>query len=180
MKDLYDKIYSEYENYNIRQHYKDKYIDAFLDKGKYHDIVDLGCGVGNNLKRLYDSGYNIVGVEWSSICCDKYLKGYPHINSDIYDYCAHLNKKHDAVICTDVLEHIEPSMISTLINKISAISDNALFIIANHSDIKVGEEIHLIQKDVKWWVALLNHSYNFVDVIDILTNGKCFVIECHI
>ncbi len=59
LNNIYDRIYSTYDNYNDENTTGSKekavYIDNFVDMEG--DILDAGCGSGYNLRRLFNSGY---------------------------------------------------------------------------------------------------------------------------
>ena len=55
---------------------------------------------------MLSEGYDAFGIEISDICCETYLKDLPHECTDIISY-SKKNIKYDALICFDVLEHID-------------------------------------------------------------------------
>ncbi len=163
-KKVYDGIYEKIDNYNFYDNTKNKYVDAFAKNIKGR-ILDAGCGEGIHLKRLLLNGCDVFGVEISEVCYDKFLKDLPCENTDILSY----TKKHikyDGVICMDVLEHIDPSEVEETVSQLSKSAPQAMFGIANHSDVLNGVELHLIREDRSWWVNLLLKYYS-----------RCFVVN---
>ncbi len=81
------------------------------------------------------------------------------------------------VICTDVLEHIHHDLINETLLGLTIVSDRAILGIANHSDVKCNTELHLIQKDLEWWMEKLKKFYSYVVRIDLLFTDRFFFIE---
>lgn len=173
---IYNKVYTQKSNYNYHNIIKDAFVDVYVAyiNGK---ILDAGCGEGIHLKRILKNGYNAFGIELSQVCCQRYLTGTPHANTDIISF-AKENKRFDGLICMDVLEHIPPANIKETLAAISNMSDSAFLGIANHSDIICGEELHLIQESKDWWIDLLEHYYKNVHFIASQFAEKFFYIVC--
>lgn len=176
---LYDEVYINYDNYNSsilnKSGKKQIYVDNFINKND--KILDIGCGSGYTLKRLYNKGYDIFGIDFSRECCNRYLKDFPHECVSILDYCNRSTIVYDVILCIDVLEHIPYNQIDNTLFNILGISNKALFGIANHSDIKCGVELHIIQEKVDWWLKKINTFYVRVKYIDSLFDNRFFFIE---
>jgi len=65
----------------------------------------------------------------------------------------------DLVVCTDVLEHIEPELIDEVLKDLSDLTRKVgFFVVATRPAAKTladGRNAHLIQKPVEWWVPKL-------------------------
>lgn len=75
----------------------------------------------------------------------------------------------DLVVATDVLEHIEPEKLSTVLRHIRSLAiKGCYFIIATSKSKETladGRNAHLIQKPGMWWTAVLrNHDLRPFDV----------------
>jgi|RhiMetStandDraft_4_1073278.scaffolds.fasta_scaffold65604_2 methyltransferase family protein len=61
----------------------------------------------------------------------------------------------DLVVCTDVLEHIEPDCLNDVLDDLQRLTKQAaFFVIANRAAKKIlpdGRNAHLIQEDAEWW-----------------------------
>lgn len=175
-KDIYNDTYKKIENYNFHNLVKDMYVDVYAAyiNGR---ILDAGCGEGIHLKRMLQNGHDAYGIELSSVCCDKFLKNVPHSNTDILSFSK--TKEHfDGLICMDVLEHIPYESIDETIDALTKLSQCAFFGIANHSDILNGVELHLIQKDHKWWESILKKYYDEVYFFTDQFNGLFYYFYC--
>lgn len=106
-------------------------------------ILDFGCGKSvlvNQLKQMYPD-INVIG--WD-----------PVFNDD-----TELPSNVDLVISTDVLEHIEPKELDSVLKKLKNISNIAHYhLIACHKAVKIlpdGRNAHLIIESPKWWADKL-------------------------
>ena len=182
-KSIYDDVYlnsSTYaENMDELSGRKDKdpFIFPIIDKFKPNSIVDLGCGQGYYLRKFLNSGIEAFGVELSSVCCEKYLSDLPHINLDIKNFLSQ-NHNYDFIFCTDVLEHIPLEDTKEILALCSQTAPVALFGLANHSDIQLGNQLHVIQEDALWWENLLLNYYSKTKVITNMYGGLFFFILC--
>lgn len=72
----------------------------------------------------------------------------------------------DVVVCTDVLEHIEPEMLDSVLQDLCALTKKAIFLnVATRPAKKIledGRNAHLIQEDYKWWLEKLWGMFEIV------------------
>jgi hypothetical protein len=65
----------------------------------------------------------------------------------------------DLVVCTDVLEHVEPEMLPEVLDDLRRVTRRiGFFVIANRPAAKVlpdGRNAHLIQEGPRWWLPRL-------------------------
>ena len=176
IKNVYDKIYSVNLDYNFHYPPKDLMVDLYAQMvgGK---ILDAGCGQGIHLRRLLENGVDAFGVEMSEVCCQKYLYDLPHENSDICSFAAQSDQQFDGIVCFDVLEHIPVELINKTIESLATLAPSALLGLANHSDIQCGEELHLVQEDIEWWIRKLSPYYSAVYPIVTYFGGRFFCVE---
>jgi len=131
------ELYNDYLNF--KKHTKnntnvDYYDELFyIELSKYFPernavICDLGCGAGRMLTSLKSEGYNAL------YGCDV-LYDYNNRNAiieknDIISYLNKLNRKIDAFILNDVLEHLSLSeIIETLLLCFKRLSENGMLIL---------------------------------------------------
>lgn len=71
--------------------------------------------------------------------------------------------QHDLVVCSDVLEHIEPECIVSVLHDLQSLTKKVLFIdVAMRPAKKVladGRNAHLIQESGAWWLTELIHFF---------------------
>lgn len=170
-------IYAEQMDAATGRTEKDEIILGTVSHFAPKTLVDLGCGQGHYVRTTRKMGVDALGVEVSSTCCDKYLQDVPHLNMDAETFLRR-GGRYDFLLCTDVLEHIEPKDIERLLTLGASAAPVALFGIANHSDIQLGVELHLIRQPASWWVDQLRHVYDKVDLLGELYDGRFFFIVC--
>lgn len=135
-----------------------KYAEEILkiaDSIKSHSILDYGCGKSYLAKAIpfpiweYDPA--IPGKQESP-------------------------RAADIVVCTDVLEHIEPERLSFVLDDLRrCVKQVGYFVIATGPAVKVladGRNAHLIQKPKDWWVQQLASRFT-VGKVDEL--GKALI-----
>lgn len=122
---------------------------------KCKSVLDYGCGRGTLAQKLYKLKAD--GVE-------------------VFEYDPAIYGKHsipkyksfDLVVCTDVLEHIEPDKLAVVIEHLQELTNKVLFlVIATRPSNKFfpdGRNVHLIIEPDSWWKERIAHpAFDFVD-----------------
>ena len=156
-KDKYDLIYSQINSYASSHKPKIDYVSNWAGSG--NSIVDLGCGRGMYIRSILESN-DVVGVELSTVCCEKYLQDLKHYNESIIDFCNKYDTKFDKAYSCDVLEHIPPEELIPLLEAIKRVSDDFLFLVCTGSDIKNNIELHLSNHSYEEWEKILGSHFN--------------------
>lgn len=108
-------------------------------------VLDYGCGQGTLSSALKKMGFKITDY-------DPAIKG----KDEIEKY-----KTFDMVICTDVLEHVEPDRLAVVIDHLYRLTDKVLFlVIATRPSNKFfpdGRNVHLTIEPASWWAERLSH-----------------------
>ncbi len=107
------------EAYNLKSDYfSDKYYYAVSGISKYFSraftidskILDVGCGIGKDLKLLISKGYDAFGIEPSEKFVFLGSRIYPEIKGRVLvDYLpdlSRINETFDGILCSAVLMHI--------------------------------------------------------------------------
>lgn len=117
-----------------------KSIERWIDDFDPQSIIDYGCGKGGivlALKEQYPA-INTVG----------YDPGMPEFNTKP-------KKQFDMLISTDVLEHIEPVFLDSVLKEINDYFTKCAFLIIATSPAKKslpdGRNAHLIVEPPEWW-----------------------------
>ncbi len=105
-------------------------------------VLDYGCGQGTLIARLRESGLR--GIRFSEY--DPAITG-----KDTKPSFA------DLVVCTDVLEHIEPEKLDTVLRHLRTLARKALFVVIatrpSGKTLSDGRNAHLILESAEWWQA---------------------------
>lgn len=110
-------------------------------------ILDYGCGEGSLVKMLKAEPLGGIRV-------DEYDPAVP--GKDTPPSFA------DLVVCTDVLEHIEPNRLSAVLGHLRMLARKALFVVISTKDsnkvLADGRNAHLIIQHGSWWKQQLRDA----------------------
>jgi hypothetical protein len=112
-------------------------------------ILDYGCGKGE--------------LKWA-------LENSPFVRE--YDPCIEGKDKtpdpQDMVVCTDVLEHIEPELIDNVLDDLRRVTLKVgFFVIDTEPAIKTlpdGRNAHLIQEKQEWWLPKIMQRFSVLNM----------------
>ena len=129
--------------------YANDIIQLSADNG-YKTVLDYGCGKGLFSKALEDKGSTLIVHEYD-----------PAIPGKDFDPPA-----CDIVLCSDVLEHVEPEKMSDVIAHIASKSNKAAFLAiatrAAKKDLPDGRNAHLSVQTTEWWLDALSRNFEMV------------------
>jgi hypothetical protein len=146
------KITPEYVEQNRRMHESGAYgisgkrwaptVVNFTQAFGSRDILDYGCG-----QRTLESE-----LGWTIRNYDPCIPGLDEAPSPA-----------DLVVCTDVLEHIEPDCLDEVLDDLQRVTRKAgFFVIATRPAEKTlpdGRNAHLIQEPITWWMPKLEARF---------------------
>jgi tetratricopeptide (TPR) repeat protein len=108
------------------------------------DILDYGCGkqtLAASLPRLPVRGYD---------------PALPGLNAK--------PEPADLVVCTDVLEHVEPELVDNVLDDLARVTRKlGFFTVATRPAVKVladGRNAHLTQQPIEWWLAKFKQRFS--------------------
>jgi hypothetical protein len=74
----------------------------------------------------------------------------------------------DLVVCTDVLEHVEPACIVSVLDHIASLAEKAVYLqIATRPakrTLSNGQNAHILQRDPYWWWNILAPRFDITDL----------------
>jgi 2-polyprenyl-3-methyl-5-hydroxy-6-metoxy-1,4-benzoquinol methylase len=119
-------------------------------------ILDYGCGRGSFKVALLDNVETFTDVR-------EYDPGI--VGKDT------LPEPADLVVCTDVLEHIEPVLLTNVLAHIKSLARLGAFLIIATNRAKEtlpdGRNAHLIQQPAPWWMEQLRQAGLKVDHFEV-------------
>jgi 2-polyprenyl-3-methyl-5-hydroxy-6-metoxy-1,4-benzoquinol methylase len=126
-----------------------KAVAAIANTFEAKYILDYGCGKGE--------------LKWA-------LENSPFVKE--YDPCIEGKDQtpdpQDMVVCTDVLEHIEPELIDNVLDDLKRVTKKVgFFVIDTAPAIKTlpdGRNAHLIQEGVDWWLPKLMSRFQLLNM----------------
>lgn len=127
------------------QHYASR-VDDLVKSYKAQSILDYGCG-----KRTLEAALR---QKWFGTPLAEIVNYDPAVEG-----CEHTRKPCDFVVCTDVLEHIEPEFLDNVLDDIDANMRVAglltVALIPAKKHLADGRNAHLIVRPYTWWLQKL-------------------------
>jgi hypothetical protein len=147
-------ISQEYRDLNEHLHKNPKYgsrrrealyekIADFMAETESQTLLDYGCGKGEMAKHLPAYSYDPCVAEFS-----RRPEG-----------------TFDLVACCDVLEHVEPDLLTNVLIDIRGYADKAVYLVISTRPaskfLADGRNAHLIVKPATWWQEVLTQHFPF-------------------
>lgn len=141
-------------------------IDLML-RGRYWSVLDYGCGQGSLVAALKSGSVRLRGVRF-----DEYDPAIPGKDSP--------PTFADLVICTDVLEHVEPDKLDAVLAHLKQLARRAVFAVIalrpSNKTLSDGRNAHLIIESADWWRARLTDAGFTVADYLTPTDGEMAVV----
>lgn len=145
-RELNRQLHADRPDYGISGQRWADLIDSLIEAGKYKTVLDYGCGketLQEALPHRVIIGYD-PAVEGRQVA----------IPSDL-------------VVCTDVLEHIEPDCIDAVIDDLFDATKKTLFfsiaLLPAQKVLADGRNAHLLIQPPEWWRAKLERRFEIID-----------------
>lgn len=130
-------------------------VDDFLSHVKPDGrIVDFGCGTGRASLALARKGHDVLLVDFADNCRDHEAITLPFLE---WDLTKPFTFKAPYGLCCDVMEHIPPEDVETVIQNIMGCAEKCFFQISTVPDIwgaAIGTPLHLSIHPHQWWADL--------------------------
>ena len=157
--------------HQIRESFGDsgsyKHIDEWLANNKCHSLLDYGCGKGNVFKNIQK--------KFPLIDCRGYDPGVP-------EYAVMPEIPAELVICTDVLEHIEPELIDNVLKHIESLTLKTAYLIIDtlpaQKNLPDGRNAHLIIENQDWWTNKIQTVTDFKIKTNMFWKNRRVSMEC--
>lgn len=142
-----DKLYG-----NSGWKYANDIIQLSQDNG-YKTVLDYGCGKGTFSEALRQKGSDLIVYEYDPAISDKNAEP----------------PAADIVLCSDVLEHVEPEALDSVIAHIATKAEKAAFLyIATRAAKKTlpdGRNAHLTIQSGDWWTEALSKKFDIIHTV---------------
>lgn len=110
-------------------------------------VLDYGCGQGALMKTLRPLLSSVVRIDEYDPAI-KGKNGFPEFA--------------DLVVCTDVMEHVEPMRLSTVLAHLNVLARKAVFVVIatrpSNKTMTDGRNAHLIVEQAEWWQAKVEQA----------------------
>jgi hypothetical protein len=144
-------------------------VDTFLEVMNPDGlIIDFGCGTGRAGVALSRAGHDVFLIDFTDNCRDEKALSLPFLEWDLTRPCP---MSAGFGMCADVMEHIPPEDVETVIVNIMAASEKTFFqisTVADHWGALIDQPLHLTVKPHDWWLGLFGYlGYDVVWARDI-------------
>lgn len=144
-RSLNEKLHKENKNFGANGDKFLKEITMLCKSLKTTDILDYGCGKSMLAHNL-------------PFKIQQYDPAIPKF--------AESPEPAEIVVCTDVLEHIEPDRIESVLNHIRELTKRVVFLVVTcgpaMKTLPDGRNAHLTQRESGWWVKELTERFRMV------------------
>lgn len=121
-------------------------VAAIVARLRLRTVLDYGCGEGTLKTRLAAIGCKATVTEY-----DPAVAGKESLPAPV-----------DLVVCTDVLEHIEPEKLRAVVAHIKSLALRAAFVVVatrpSNKKLPDGREPHLIIEPAEWWLPIFEKA----------------------
>lgn len=122
------------------------------------DVLDYGCGQGSLGRALAERGVAVAEY-------DPAVKGKSAAPAPA-----------DLVVCTDVLEHVEPDRIEAVLDHLKALTRGVLFAVIATTEagktLPDGRNAHILIRDEDWWTEKLGARFDLVELVECRTHKE--------
>ena len=152
-------------------------VPVFLDVVKPDGlIIDFGCGTGRASLALSEAGHDVFLVDFADNCRDEEALRLPFLEWDLTHPCP-LNAPYG--LCTDVMEHIPPESVLSVIRNIMASAEAVFFQISTVPDVfgeVIGQRLHRSIHPHAWWGGVLSFGYEVLWDFE-QPHASCFYVK---
>ena len=160
---LNQQLHEENPNYGMSGSKRVNVVRYLVKELGTQDVLDYGCGKGTLAKCL----------EFSIKEYDPAIPGKDSTPSPA-----------DIVICSDVLEHVEPDMLTNVIGDVARCTRQMAYLVIHTGPamktLPDGRNAHLIQENRAWWYKRLSKHFTVEDMEEYGPELQVFVRPKHI
>lgn len=164
-------ISDAYRDLNSRQHHERpdwglqsakyaEFVKELCDRMKLTTFLDYGCG-----KRALEMILSPHGIKATN-----YDPAFPEYSTP--------PEPHELVVCTDVLEHIEPECLDDVLKDLKRVTkDVAFFVVATRASIRNmpdGTNPHRIVEGKAWWYERIRPYFSIMQELGNTQSHKYF------
>jgi SAM-dependent methyltransferase len=118
-------------------------------------VLDFGCGTGRAALELAKAGCDVLCIDFADNCRDEEAMALPFLQ---WDLTKPIPARAKFGVCTDVMEHIPPDDVATVLANVLGSAESVFFQISTVPDALgalIGQDLHLTVRPHGWWTERL-------------------------
>jgi ubiquinone/menaquinone biosynthesis C-methylase UbiE len=157
-----DNKYSQLSNIDYRESKYKKLMRILFKENSPENIsvIDLGFGNGDSLLDFKKKGYNVTGVEISTILVKKSSDFFDTYHTSLDNLSMFDNSQFNLGFCSNVLEHIEEKYLHKTLEEMIRVCDSKIYLSVSpyksHQRSVFDKELHLTVKSKEEWESFLS------------------------
>lgn len=165
---LNKQLHSSPQGFGGSGHKNADAILLLIEKYGLKSILDYGAGQGT-LKTFVDTFRTDAVITNYDPACEAYSEKPRH--------------QFDLVVCTDVLEHIEPEYLANVLAELWEYSSRFVYLLVccvpANKTLPDGRNAHLIQQSPEWWYEQImgNRPWNVLEYLRVPEKGNPEIVK---
>lgn len=163
-----------YRNYAPGEECAETFLRVVKPEGL---VIDFGCGTGRGALKIKEAGCDVFLVDFADNCRDPAAQELPFMVADL---TKPLTLRARFGYCTDVMEHIPPVDVRTVVANVMGCVDEAFFQIATVPDFAgacINQDLHLTVQPSGWWKQLFEDMGYSVPWNEVQETTATFVVR---
>lgn len=153
-------------------------VNTFLEICKPDGLViDFGCGTGRAGVKIHEYGCFVILIDFTENSRDDAARSLPFRQHDLMQP---LKDRAKFGYCTDVMEHIAPENVETVVRNVMDSARTTFFQISTVPDnmgALIGQQLHLTVKPHSWWRDLFARMGYDIDWEREMDIASMFVVK---
>lgn len=160
------KMNSGNGSYGILAEYKANIINEFIEKNNIKNIIDFGCGDGNQLSKYICKNY--IGLDISKTiikqCKEKFKNDY---SKEFYLIDEYKDKKSELCLSIDVVYHlVEDEVFKKYMKNLFNSSDKFVIIYSSNGDLNYNFSEHIRDRNFTDWIEQNIPEFKLINKIE--------------
>jgi 2-polyprenyl-3-methyl-5-hydroxy-6-metoxy-1,4-benzoquinol methylase len=147
-------------------------------------VLDAGCGTGKGMVALRARGFDVDGCDLTDVGLVQEARGRQFVSGvclwrPLGPQLGAVRFRHDYVYCTDVLEHVPPTMTMLVVRNLLDAAERGVFLsislVPDHMGVWVGKSLHQSVRRYDEWLADLRELARVTDARDLGGSATFFL-----
>ena len=164
-KNLIQKKHHEDETWGTSAHRYSELLTDIINKANIHEVLDYGCGKGEFGRCITPD---------HSVRVHLYDPGIQNLSA--------IPEPRQMVVCSDVLEHIEPLCVDSVLDDLKRVTKSIAFL--NICTFEVndylpdGRNVHITVEPLEWWLPKIMERFE-LQSLSVHHMGFWVIVKSH-